>query len=400
MKSYNRKIAILAIIILEISLLSMINADQLKLTKAQNSNYPGSRFGHSMVFNVESNEIILFGGILANGDRTPLPYVWRYNFINQEWHKIAPEPSPSPRFNHGMVYIPIDHIVLIYGGVNTTNHEALGDTWIYNPRTNGWENKNPEVSPPNGSDSALIYDSQRHRVLLFGGFHGGALYDDLWEYDINSNNWTKLNDINNPSARYGHSLIYNNLNNMTYLFAGSTPGLKNNLWEYNQSSLSWNLISCVIKPATRYWHRMSYISHLNVGFLFGGCNLQALEGVLDDTWIFSFNNTEWIEQYLESSPSPRTLFSMIYNNDDKKVYLYGGIGESYTKTWNDFWVFDFKSNQWGQIHAISPFLKFIRDYWWVLVSIAAVGVASIIGIILLKKRQKDKIINKLEVKSN
>ncbi|MFW9879391.1 MAG: Kelch repeat-containing protein [Candidatus Thorarchaeota archaeon] len=86
-----------------------------------------------------------------------------------------------------------------------------------------------------------------------------------------------------------------------------------------------------------------------------------------------------------SSPSPRTLFSMIYNNN-KKVYLYDGIGESFTKTWNDFWVFDFNSNTWEQIISFSLSLIRIWEYWWIFVIIR---VAGITGNILLKNKLRD-----------
>ena len=72
---------------------------------------------------------------------------------------------------------------------------------------------------------------------------------------------------------------------------------------------------------------------------------------------------------------------MIYNSYDKRIYLYGGIGEEFTKTFNDLWAFDFNSNQWVEIQTFSAFLFFMTNYWWVLVSIVAIGIGSIIGII-------------------
>jgi hypothetical protein len=108
--------------------------------------------------------------------------------------------------------------------------------------------------------------------------------------------------------------------------------------------------------------------------------------------LFNFNNSEWIEKNPESSPSSRSLYSMIYNNFNQKIYIYGGIGDSYTRTWSDFWLYDFKSNNWVQIHTLSSFLKFIRDYWWVLATIAAGCIASIIGITIIKKKRGRKIV--------
>ncbi len=340
-----------------------------------------------MVYDAVSNEIILFGGIIENGDHTPLPNIWRYNFSNQKWREITPESSPSPRFNHGMVYITLNHTVMLFGGLNTTNHAWLGDTWFYYPQTDEWINRNPEVSPPIRSDTTLIYDSHKHRVLLFGGFRSGLRYNDLWEYNINLNNWTELNDLNNPSARYGHSLIYNNMSDMTYLFGGRSSYYQNDLWKYNQSSFNWSLISSVTQPPIRYWHHMSYISDLNLGFLFGGSSSEEL----GDTWFFNFNSSEWVNHTTEHSPSPRLLSSMIYNSYDKKIYLYGGMGESFTKNYGDLWTFDFNSNQWEQIQSISDIPPILIGFWVSFVIIAVVvGVGCVIGFKTLKNKRNGK----------
>lgn len=369
----------------QVSCLLLINTNQIIQVQASTPN-PGPRAGHQMVYDAGSKEIVLFGGIVEDGDHTPLPNIWRYNFVNQQWRKITPEVSPSPRFNHKMVYIPLNHTVLLYGGLNTTNHVWLGDTWLYNLQTNEWINKNPGVSPPKCSDTGLIYDSHTHRVLLFGGFLNSIRYNKLYEYNINLNNWTEVSDLNTPSARYGHSLIYNNMDNMTYLFGGRTSVYKRDLWKYNQSSFNWSQISSVTTPPIRYWHDMTYVNDLNVGFLFGGRNAE----VLDDTWFFNFDSSDWVNPTPEHSPSPRLLFSMIYNSNDKRVYLYGGMGESSARNYDDFWSFDFTSNRWEQIQGIPDILQFFIDYWWSFALIAIVGVGSFIGLRYRKNKRNDK----------
>ena len=125
---------------------------------------------------------------------------------------------------------------------------------------------------------------------------------------------------------------------------------------------------------------------MNIGFLFGGRSA----GELGDTWLFNFNNSEWIDHTTEHSPSPRLLFSMIYNSYDKQVYLYGGSGDIYAINFGDLWTFDFNSNQWEQIPSISDSPNFLIDYWWILVIIAVVGVSCIIGFkVYLNKKNRN-----------
>jgi N-acetylneuraminic acid mutarotase len=336
-----------------------------------------------MIYDPNSNEIILFGGIIKNGDHSPLPSIWRFSFINNTWRKITPELSPSPRFNHKMLYIPSNHTIMLFGGLNTTNHAWLGDTWFFSPQTNEWVNKNPDVSPPKRSDVGLAYDLHNHQVLLFGGFQSGLLYEDLWEYNIDMNNWTELSDINNPSARYGPSLIYNNMSKMSYLFGGNSFIYSNDLFCYNQSSLNWSLVPSSTLPPARYWHSMSFVNHLNIGFLFGGTNTE----ILGDTWFFNFNSSEWLNQSTLNSPSPRLLSGMIYNNYDKKIYLYGGLGGYSIQNYDDLWTFNFDSNRWAQIQSSLNTSPFLLEDWWAFVLIAIVGAGCIIGYLSLRNRR-------------
>jgi len=373
---------IFGLIILQFSGFLLFNIVQIKLVQAYTP-YPGPRSGHNMVYDPNSNEIILFGGIIKNGDRTPLPNIWRYNFINKTWREIIPGLSPSPRFNHKMVYIASNHTMMLFGGLNTTNHAWLGDTWFFNPQTDEWVNKIPVVSPPKRSDTTLIYDSLENRVLLFGGYDNGLRYDDLWEYNITMNNWTELTAVIKPTARYGLSLICNNMSNKIYLFGGRCSIYNNDLWNYNQSSLSWDLISTATQPPGRYWHCWFYVPDLNIGFLFGGTNTE----ILGDTWFFNFSSLEWVDQTTEPSPSPRLLSSMVYNTYDKRIYLYGGLGGYSITNFGDFWTFNFVSNRWEQIQSSSNPPQFLLEDWWAFILIAIVGVGCIIGYLTLRNRR-------------
>jgi len=42
--------------------------------------------------------------------------------------------------------------------------------------------------------TSLCYDKYRNRIWLFGGFDGSKFYNDLWYFDLNTNEWVKVHD--------------------------------------------------------------------------------------------------------------------------------------------------------------------------------------------------------------
>src|SRR5579883_2172252 len=87
-------------------------------------------------------------------------------------------------------------------------------------QTGSWTNLNPSNTPPGRYLHSAIYDSSLNTMLIFGGQDApGYVLNDLWSYNISSNNWTQLNPSNpppnSPPARSGHSAIYvSSLNTM------------------------------------------------------------------------------------------------------------------------------------------------------------------------------------------
>ena len=77
--------------------------------------------------------------------------------------------SLSPRSGHGMIYDPVNHKVILFGG-RSSGIQLLDDTWEYDYATNTWTELQPEVSPPSRAEPAMAYDSSNQKVVLFGGW--------------------------------------------------------------------------------------------------------------------------------------------------------------------------------------------------------------------------------------
>lgn len=144
-------------------------------TRPPSRNYPG------IAYDAESDRVILFGGsapgAAARGD------TWAYDFNSNAWTNMQPNRAPSGRVYQNMVYDSQSDRIILFGG---TPGEA--ETWAYDFNSNIWMNMNSPAPPPGRSRHGMAYDSESDRTILFGGWmppyaaQTDELLSDTWSY--------------------------------------------------------------------------------------------------------------------------------------------------------------------------------------------------------------------------
>ena len=114
-----------------------------------------------------------------------------------DWLEITTASSPSDIDAHAMVYDSLRGKVVMFGG-------DLSETWEYDGVN--WTQVTTASSPSALYQHAMAYDSVRGKVVLFGGLDDYSLVNDTWEYD--GVGWTQVATASSPSARYGHAMAY------------------------------------------------------------------------------------------------------------------------------------------------------------------------------------------------
>ncbi|MCA8975634.1 MAG: hypothetical protein KDC98_13010 [Planctomycetes bacterium] len=89
---------------------------------------------------------------------------WDYDGVN--WSLLAPTTNPSARSDHAMVYDSARGRIVLFGGLDAS-FSYLADTWEYDGVN--WVLRTPAISPPARAYHAMAYDSVRGQVVLFGG---------------------------------------------------------------------------------------------------------------------------------------------------------------------------------------------------------------------------------------
>ena len=182
---------------------------------------PGARSQHSMVFEKSTGKVLLFGGGVADGGTSIWPETIYYNGV----------PIPGPSADGSGIAL------------------AFADTWEWDPSQGTWTQLTLANAPSARYDSALVWDSQRSRAVLFGGMQkaqvdaDGIPQQDTWEWNPSTPGWTLLPAAGQtPSARWGHAMAYDPGRGMTVLAGGKDfqtyLGLAD-LWDWDPTAGAW-----------------------------------------------------------------------------------------------------------------------------------------------------------------
>jgi hypothetical protein len=272
-------------------------------------NSPSGRYEFGMVYNSDADEAILFGGDDGGAATND---TWSYNGIN--WSHKSPPTSPSARSGFSLAYDPANTNTVLFGGrvgVGVSNQ-----TWTFNGTT--WSQLSPATSPSARRYASMTYHGgSPSSILLFGGLNGtSTVLDETWSW--NGTNWTSLSPASSPAGRYWSAMAYDANRNRTVLFGGynGTAGLADT-WEWNGTN--WSQISPAQSPTARYLSAMTFDSNTNEIILFGGYNGSTY---LNDTW--SWDGSNWTQKSPTTSPSGRGDHGLVYDALHQNLVMFAG----------------------------------------------------------------------------
>jgi len=329
-------------IVLLVTLLVMVSPVQADLAFASLSDVstlweqsqtevsPPARYIHGMAYDSARGVSVLFGGDGTGRERRN--DTWEYNGSN--WTQAQPAQSPPGRVNiqGAMAFAANRSRVVLFGGLGVSNY--LYDTWEYNGST--WSQIAAAVSPSARDSHAMVYDSNRGVIVLFGGYNPSTNYlNDTWEY--NGSNWQLVNTPQSPPGRHQHTMVYDNQRGVVVLFGGITASSTqmDDTWEYNGAT--WQQVSPTQSPPGRHSHSMAYDSQRGITVLYGGTANGS--DPFNDTW--EFDGTSWQQAAPVVSPPARLASSMVYDSQRDRAVLFGGASRLVPlNVFNDTWEYN------------------------------------------------------------
>ena len=274
---------------------------------------PSARYGHTAVYDSLNLRMVVFGG--AQGVATPPPCLNDVHLLKYPagaggtiaWSTLSPKsPLPPVRYSHSAVYDAADNEMIVFGGNNCTS-TYYNDVWVLQ-NANGlggspaWIQLSP--SGPAPAPRALlsaVYDAVGDNMIVFGGWNGSTIYGDLWVLQhaggvSGSPAWVQLSPAGTtPSARYGHSAVYDPNTNRMIVYGGNEKGQSDTTQTWvlsNANGLggapSWTLTSS--SGPQRSYQSAIYSQETNKMVIFGGQVPKAVNGDPTDDHVWVFNN--------------------------------------------------------------------------------------------------------------
>jgi uncharacterized protein (TIGR03437 family) len=252
-----------------------------------------------MAYDAIRREVVLFGGW---NSRLSQVYGDTWVWDGSNWIQRFPARSPDPRAGHGLAYDAGRREIVLFGGWG--NRGLFNDTWVWDGVT--WNLREPTGGrPPAHSDTALVYDEARGEVVLFGGCCGGegrlGHRNDTWVWD--GQRWMEKQPARRPPARAGHAMVYDSIRQRVVLFGGQdangSPLADTWLWDGN----NWTPLDTLEAPSPRVYHAMAFDPQRGQVLLLGGSS----EG---GTWALEFaqsqSGVEFVAEGVASAASYAT----------------------------------------------------------------------------------------------
>jgi hypothetical protein len=307
------------------------------------ANSPGPHRGAAMAYDPKDGAVYLFGGETETAPRSNA--LWRWD--GARWTELAASgPWPSERRDSALVYDSVRDSLVLFGGVG--DNMALNDLWEWDGA--GWSERTPTGPGPAGrSLHRMVYDSRRGRVVLYGGFLEGSTYDlSLWEWDGAS--WEEHPaDASAPGSRPGHGMAYDTRRGRVVIFGGFNVSCPNSLcsdtWEWDGTA--WSHPSPGVTPSGRAVPMMTYDEGSERVLLFGG---EVGSDPLNANDVWEWDGASWVERTPLSGdqPEPRSWGGLVYDPVVGRSVLFGDDGPLYVDTWS------WNGASWERHPASSP----------------------------------------------
>lgn len=224
-------------------------------TRLPSASAPPARTEHVMTHDPASGLSYVFGGSDGVG---VLGDTWAFDGAG--WAPVLTSTAPSPRRLAAVSWDPARGVAVLFGGTSEFGNQQLlrrGDTWEFDGRE--WT-RTSTLGPSPRAGAAMVWDPVRGQTLLFGGFNRGTAedwFDDLWAWD--GARWTRLEPPGpRPIGRTDAALVWDTRRERVVLFGGGDNNVaRQDVWEWDGSA--WTQVTPEREgPVSRYRHATGF----------------------------------------------------------------------------------------------------------------------------------------------
>ena len=366
-------------------------------------NAPGGRQHAAAAFDPIRDRMILFGGQrLSDDNRTIVDLYDMWEFDGTTWTRIL-ENGPQMR-SPLLSYDAARNELILLGHDETVTTKM----YVYDAATTTWNQRTPEKLPSCVNQSSIAYDSDKQLVYVMGGVcvppnrpqDSSPTTDKPWAWD--GTNWTEVSDervlfrsTNSAFAydatwkelvHFGGDLAYTSsphADTMMYrddnwifpprdgtspaprsLFAMATDPVNKVIWLIGGIS-PVSSFSDLWKFENGFWYHVEAENQPVCPSPLAAFDTQRsrLVVVCGDSGVFEWDGAAWKDfEDLKDVPEERRFSHMVYDQQLRKVVLYGGLnfaGDYINKTWT------WDGTKWTEVKASKrPHFRSLASMWY------------------------------------
>jgi PKD domain-containing protein/galactose oxidase-like protein len=213
-----------------------------------------------------------------------------------------------------------------------------------------WYNVTPfqRFSPPPLVGASLAYDALNNYLVLFGGCSSSSCPAPAQTWTYSGGEWTNVTALGpQPPARAFAAMAYDSHDSYVLLFGGRGAGgvALNDSWSF-ANGVWTNVTNNSDAPSARFAASMIFDNFDSYLVLFGGCG--ATGSPRNDTWRFSGGT--WHNVTVSAGPPPPARYGGSFAGDAGDGYglLFGGVGT--TGPLNDSW--EWEKGRWTRLTTV------------------------------------------------
>ena len=284
-------------------------------------NPPGIEPRMSHVCFAHNDELHAFGGTNSAGDQCS--DMIAINLVTGAWRRI--EMSGSIPFGVcGAKIVSYQHSIVLFGGYS---HGRDGDynssLFQYDISRSVWGVIRFEGVGLARADHSMCL--VRDNLYIFGGVHRKEVLGDVCKLSLESRTVTRITNSTGPCARFGHTAVSYQDSLMVVFGGWDGAHLLNDIWLYNTETSQWTCHSSQpgqAWPLPVYRHTACIVG--DYMYVFGGVSDNRQR--LNDLWRLSFGDMVWTRIETPTSPPARTFHEMMVFGSDQ-LAVFGGRAE-------------------------------------------------------------------------
>jgi hypothetical protein len=276
----------------------------------------------AMVWDTARRVFVLHGGRDRNWNL--LAETWEWAPGAAAWSRVvgAADKNPGPRMSHAMVWDSSRERMLLFGGYR--NEEYFDDTWAYDTKTSVWVHLQTTGNPPARSQFGMVYDPDRDEILLFGGRDSRSQpLHDTWSLDLDTLQWNMLRPPSgapHPRARDHVQMARDPLSGITVIRGHSLgDGLPDETWHFDTEVRTWTAVEVTWQPQGAR-HGLLCAVEASGGLMFVGNDSDP------QTWLYRPSTKTWTRLEPGGQWPEFPIDHGQVGSDGQHLYVLGGFG--------------------------------------------------------------------------